>query len=205
MSWGDRKTHQYWDQNGFLKHMTPIKQNNWFFEFIQSDNDTNVSIEPNLEGSGYVLLANYQSLNGRGLAEIGLKLDKIINYLENIKISNTGFVYLVDKKGTIKTNKNKRLLEKQMLSNLYDEKTSHALLNKKQPNLISKNNKIIASQYLPTMGWYLVVEISNDSIYGSDSSMNKMGKDILTLAIILTLLGGLTAYLIACAYDKNQI
>ncbi len=203
-SWGDRKTYKYWDQNGFLKQLTPSKEDDWFFDFIQSDQNSNINIDPKIVGEGFVLFVNYQNLNGRGLTDFSITLDHIINYIKNIKIGKTGFVYLVDKKGIIKVHENATLLEKQTLSSVYDEQTSHTLLNEKRLNLINKSDRVIVSQYIPSIGWYLVAEVPNNSIYGADSSMNNMGKDIIILTIILTLLSGFAGSLVVSQFENEQ-
>ena len=204
-SWGDRKTHKYWDQNGFSRQLSQGKDDDWFFDFIQSDQESNINIDPKIVGKGFVLYVNYQNKNGRGLTDFGITLDNIINYIENIKIGETGFVYLVDKKGTIMVHKNTALLDKQTLASVYGEQASHKLLDEKQFKVINKNDRVIASQYIPSLGWYLVAEVPNDSVYGVDSSMSNMGKDVIILAIILTLLSGLAASLIVSQFEAEKV
>lgn len=204
VSWGDNKTHQYWGNNGFLGELAPSKTGDGLFEFIQSNQESNINISHNVDGNGYVLSTQYQNIEGRGFADLGIKLDNMINDINNMRIGNTGFIYLVDQNGKIKAHKNASLIGKQTLGSIYDEASSLALLNTKQPVLISKSDKVLASEYLADLDWFLIAEIPHDSIYGSQSSMKNMGKDVIILASILTLLSGLFAYLIACKYEKDR-
>jgi len=192
-SWADKKTDKYWDQNGFLRKLEPGKDD-WFFNFTQSGNEANMNIDRSESGNAVILFVNYQNLNGRGLAGFGMRLDQMVDYLENLKIGKTGFVYLVDANGKVKVHKNASLLETKSLVDLYNSETSQKLLNNKQLNILTSNNSVIASHYLPSMGWYLVAEIPNDSIYGP---VTNMGKILFLLGIILSVISALAASLIA--------
>lgn len=192
-SWADKKTGKYWDQNGFLRKLEPGKDD-WFFNFTKSGNEANMNVDRSENGDAVILFANYQNLNGRGLAGFGMKLDHMVDYLENFKIGETGFVYLVDASGKVKVHKNASLLETKTLVDLYNIETSQKLLNKKQLNILTNSDSVIASHYLPSMGWYLVAETPNDSIYGP---VTDMGKILLVLGIILSVISALVASLIA--------
>ncbi|EAQ64399.1 putative methyl-accepting chemotaxis protein [Marinomonas sp. MED121] len=193
-SWADRETGKYWDQNGFLRTLKPGKDD-WFFNFTQSGKESNMNISTSEDGNSVILFTNYQNLNGRGLAGFGMKLDHMTNYLENFKIGNTGFVYLVDENGKVKVHKNKQLLETAKLNTLYDTQTSTALLQQgSQLNILDNGHSVIASHYLPSMGWYLIAEIPNDSIYGP---VTNMGQILLVLGIILSVISALVASIIA--------
>ena len=192
-SWADRETGKYWDQNGFLRKMTPEKDA-WFFHFTQSGLDANMNIDRSLDGKDVILFANYQNLNGRGLAGFGMKLDHMVNYLENFKIGDAGFVYLVDKKGKIKVHKDSSLLETSTLVDLYNKDTSQSLLQDSKLNILSTHHSVVASHYLPSMGWYLIAEIPNHSIYGP---VTDMGKILLILGIVLSIISALIASFIA--------
>jgi len=192
-SWADKETGKYWDQNGFLRKLVPGKDD-WFFNFTQSGNEANMNIDRSESGDTVILFANYQNLKGRGLAGFGMRLDHMVDYLENFKIGDTGFVYLVDGNGKVKVHKNASILETKTLVSLYNIETSQKLLNKKQLNIITNSDSVIASHYLPSMGWYLIAEIPNDSIYGP---VTHMGKILLILGVILSVISALVASLIA--------
>ena len=192
-SWADRETGKYWDQNGFLRKMQPDKDP-WFFNFTESGLDANMNVDRSENGDSVILFANYQNLNGRGLAGFGMKLDHMTDYLENFKIGESGFVYLVDDTGKVKVHRDNQLLEVANLTSLYDSKVSQSLLKEQQLNILDNGHSVIASHYLPSMGWYLIAEIPNDSIFGPVTSM---GQILLILGIILSIISALVASLIA--------
>ncbi|KZM42445.1 chemotaxis protein [Marinomonas sp. SBI22] len=192
-SWADRETGKYWDQNGFLRKMRQDKDQ-WFFNFTESGLDSNMNVDRSESGDSVILFANYQNLNGRGLAGFGMKLDHMTDYLENFKIGDSGFVYLVDENGKVKVHKDSQLLEKADLTSLYDTSISTKLLSKNELNILDNGHSVIASNYLPSMGWYLIAEIPNDSIYGPVTSM---GQILLILGIALSAISALAASIIA--------
>lgn len=192
-SWADRETGKYWDQNGFLRTLKPGKDD-WFFGFTTSGKEANMNVSTSEDGNSVILFANYQNLNGRGLAGFGMKLDHMTDYLENFKIGDTGFVYLVDENGKVKVHKDSQLLESADLTSLYDSAISSTLLSKNELNILDNGHSVIASNYLPSMGWYLIAEIPNDSIYGPVTSM---GQILLILGIALSIISALAASLIA--------
>ena len=98
-SWVDANTGKYWNQDGFLRVMQP-ERDKWFFKFKDSDKEKSVSVYRSKTRNEVTLFVNYKKPGTRGIAGLGMPLQELMLFLENFRIGETGFVYLVDKKGT---------------------------------------------------------------------------------------------------------
>jgi methyl-accepting chemotaxis protein len=125
-SFANRNTAEYWNQNGFLKVLTP-EEDGWFFGFKNSGEPTSTSI---FQGNGekQVMYVNYQQLNGVGLAGVAKTTDNLISMLSQFTLEQTGFVFVVDNQGVIRLHKNKSLIGKS-LSSIYPGSTISLSLN----------------------------------------------------------------------------
>ncbi|WP_191601478.1 methyl-accepting chemotaxis protein [Marinomonas algicola] len=198
-SWADRKSGKYWNQDGFLRVMTK-ETDSWFFDFTTSSKNKNVSVYRSKSTGEVSLFVNYQNLNGQGLAGFGMKLTQMTNYLNSFNIGDGGFVYLVSQDGVIKVHRNSKLLEKSSVTDLYGTEVGQALLGQKGVNIQMTGDAVLASQFIPAMGWILVAEIPNDVVFGSVSSM---GNTLLILGVILSIVAAVAASFIGAALVKQ--
>jgi len=198
-SWADRKSAKYWNQKGFLRTLTPEKDG-WFFDFTTSSKDKNVSVYRSKSTGEVSLFVNYQNVNGQGLAGFGMKLTQMTNYLNSFNIGDSGFVYLVTKEGTVKVHRNADLLEKSNVNDLYGDEAGATLLKQGGLNIHMSGDAVLASQYIPAMGWILVAEIPNDVVFGSVSAM---GSTLLIMGIILSIIAAIAASFIGAAMVKK--
>jgi len=198
-SWADRETAKYWNQDGFLRVMEPGRDT-WFYDFVASSDTKNVSVYRSKTSGEVRLFVNYQNTSGRGLAGFGMDLDKMTNYLNNFSFNGSGFVYLIDQDGTLKIHRNKKLLEKTKVVDLYGKKVSDTLLKRDGLNIVMAENSVLASQYIPSMGWILVAEIPNEAIFGGVSSM---GHSLLIMGILLSIITIIAAFLIGSRLVKQ--
>ncbi|GAC39980.1 PDC sensor domain-containing protein [Paraglaciecola psychrophila] len=72
---------------------------------------------------------NYQQPNGRGLSGTAKSFDTVVKRLNTFKLEETGFVYLVDTKGTIQIHKENKKIGRS-LSAVYNTNDVSMLLNK---------------------------------------------------------------------------
>lgn len=198
-SWADRETAKYWNQDGFLRVMQPGRDT-WFYDFVASPNNKNVSVYRSKTSDEVRLFVNFQNPNGRGLAGFGMDLDRMTNYLNNFSFNGSGFVYLIDQNGTLKIHRNEKLLEKTKVIDLYGKKVSDTLLKQNGLNIVMADNSVLASQYIPSMGWILVAEIPNEAIFGGVSSM---GHSLLIMGILLSIITIVAAFLIGSKLVKQ--
>jgi methyl-accepting chemotaxis protein len=198
-SWADRKTAKYWNQDGFLRTLTP-DTDGWFFQFTDSSNSKNVSVYRSKSSGEVKLFVNYQNTHGRGLAGFGMNLEKMTNYLNSFTFNGGGFVYLVSQDGTLKVHRNEKLLEKTKVTDLYGDSVGNTLLKQEGLNIVMSENSVLASQYIPAMGWILVAEIPNEAVFGGVSSM---GRSLLLMGVLLSIITVIVAFLIGSTLVKQ--
>jgi methyl-accepting chemotaxis protein len=198
-SWADRETAKYWNQEGFLRKMDP-ERDAWFYKFTTSSNSQNVSVYRSKTSGEVSLFVNYQNTNGRGLAGFGMDLGRMTDYLNNFTFNGSGFVYLISQDGTLKVHRDEQLLEKTNVVDLYGKKVGETLLKQDDLNIVMSENSVLASQYIPAMGWILVAEIPNDAVFGGVASM---GKSLLFMGVLLSIVTIITAFLIGTALVKQ--
>ncbi|MBD5771414.1 methyl-accepting chemotaxis protein [Marinomonas colpomeniae] len=198
-SWADRETAKYWNQEGFLRKMDP-ERDAWFYKFTNSSNSQNVSVYRSKTSGEVSLFVNYQNTNGRGLAGFGMDLGRMTDYLNNFTFNGSGFVYLISQDGTLKVHRDEQLLEKTNVVDLYGKKVGETLLKQDDLNIVMSENSVLASQYIPAMGWILVAEIPNDAVFGGVSSM---GRSLLLMGVLLSIVTIITAFLIGTALVKQ--
>jgi len=99
-SWANRKTGQYWNQEGFLRTLN-TQQDGWFFGFRDSGQPYSISIFQE-SANDVKMFVNHQQTNGTGLAGLAKSVSAMQSILNQFKIEQTGFVFIVDKSGTVK-------------------------------------------------------------------------------------------------------
>lgn len=198
-SWADRETAKYWNQDGFLRTMDP-ERDGWFYKFTKSSNSQNVSVYRSKTSGEVSLFVNYQNTNGRGLAGFGMDLGRMTDYLNNFTFNGSGFVYLISQDGTLKVHRDEALLEKTNVVDLYGKKVGETLLKQDDLNIVMSENSVLASQYIPAMGWILVAEIPNEAVFGGVSSM---GRSLLLMGVLLSIVTIIAAFLIGTTLVKQ--
>jgi len=176
----------YWNQDGFLRQLNR-QQDNWFYDFTSSNKAQLVSIFKESNGETKLFI-NYQQLNGVAMAGLSKSLDDMVNFINQFKLEQSGFVYLVDAKGTVRLHKDNSKIGNADLSRIYTRDVAANLLQKNTFNMseasVAGHNSLIASSYIPSMDWYVIAELPTAEAFASLSQANN--KIMLwTLAIAL--------------------
>ncbi len=182
----NRTNGNYWNQDGFLRQLNR-QQDNWFYDFTNSNKSQSVSIFKESNGDTKLFI-NYQQLNGLGMAGFSKSLDDMVDFINQFKLEQTGFIYLVDAKGTVRLHKDNNQIGKADLSQLYNRDVASNLLQKSAFNMseavVSGRDTHIASSYIPSMDWYVIAELPTEEAFATLSQANN--KIMLwTLAIAL--------------------
>jgi len=173
-SFANRKTGDYWNQNGFLRQLNQ-QQDSWFFDFINSNQQQSVSVFRESNGE-MKLFINYQQRSGQGMSGLSKSLDEMVDFINQFKLEQTGFVYLVDAAGMIRLHNDNAIMGKTSLVQQYDSKVATTLLQKTAFNLadttISGHDTLIASSYIPSMDWYVIAELPTEEAFASLAQAN---------------------------------
>ncbi|EPU3917980.1 methyl-accepting chemotaxis protein [Aeromonas hydrophila] len=203
-SFADRQSAAYYNQDGFLRNLTP-EQDAWFYGYTKSQQDLMLSIFR--ESNGEVkLFVNFQQLNGRGLAGLAKSLDSMVSMLANFRIGDSGFVFMTDGSGKVKLHPDASRIDRDSLAQLASG--SGNLLNK-QPFAathaeIDGQPVVLASSYIPLLDWYLVAQVPEAEIY---AALDRARLHILLVSLAIAAGMGLLGMLLAGSVSRplNQL
>ena len=186
----DRETAHYWNQDGFLRVLNNDERDGWFFAFRSSGEQKSKSLysEDNIPK----LFINYQDLDGRVASGIGRSVKEFVDLLNSNKIGESGFVFLVDKQGTVKLHQNQSLLESASIASLYGSDVSRALLREGDFSLqtvtLEGGNYYLASSYIASANWYVVAQVPLSEVFAElDDALVALTIEVLVMSLLFGL------------------
>ncbi len=199
-SFADRQTAAYYNQDGFLRNLTPA-QDAWFYDYTKSQKEMTLSIFRESTGE-MKLFVNFQQLNGRGLAGFAKSLDAMVAMVSNFRLEDSGIVFMVDGSGKVKLHPDASRIERDNLSQLAGSDSS-SLLAKRPFAVISAEVNgepmVLASSYIPLLDWYLVVQVPEAEIY---AELDQNRNQILMISLVIALAMGAMGMLLAGSVSR---
>ncbi|WP_435274971.1 methyl-accepting chemotaxis protein [Psychrobium sp. nBUS_13] len=203
VSFANRQTADYWNQDGFLRQLQDDNVDGWFYRYVESGQESMVSIYAYPDSDRVDLFVNHQQPSGTGLSGVSRSFADVVNLLNGFKLEKTGFVYLVDEKGGVQLHRDRSLLGKASLASLYNGTTANELLNQTDFNLthttIDGEDFIVVSSFIPSMKWYVVAQVPAQEMF---ASLNKATFSIFMWVLVAMLLATVFAYFIANSLSK---
>ena len=199
-SFADRQTAAYYNQDGFLRNLTPA-QDGWFYDYANSQKEMSLSIFR--ESNGEVkLFVNFQQLNGRGLAGFAKSLDTMVTMIANFRLEQSGIVFMVDGNGKVKLHPEANRIERDTLGSIATGDSSSLLA--KQPFAVihaevNGEPMVLASRYIPLLDWYLVAQVPEAEIY---AELDQTRNEILLIALGIALAMGLLGIVLAGSVSR---
>lgn len=165
----DRQSAAYYNQNGFLRQLTP-QQDGWFYDYNKSPDAYMLSIFREQNGD-VKLFVNFKQLDGRVASGLSKSLDSMIKELAAFRLEQSGFVFLVDDKGLVKLHPDTSLIDQARLQDQFGDNAG-SLLAKEPFHLLQANSRdgkplLIASSYIPSLNWYLVMQVPVHEVYSA--------------------------------------
>lgn len=197
-SFVDRETHNYWNQNGFLKVLTP-EEDGWFFAFKQSGNAGMASVYRNPSDNKVDIFVNYQEVNGRGLSGVSKPFNEMVDYLNSFKLEKSGYVYLVDAQGLVKVHRDSAYNDKKTLADIYPELNTSSLLSGDDFSYVETDTLFIASSYIDSLGWYVIAQVPESELLAEIN--NNTYQTVLVLLITSALFAAIS-YILATNLTK---
>jgi len=199
-SFADRQSAAYYNQDGFLRNLTPA-QDAWFYDYTKSQKEMTLSIFR--ESNGEVkLFVNFQQLNGRGLAGFAKSLDTMVTMVSNFRLEESGIVFMVDGSGKVKLHPEANRIERDTLSSITGGNTGSLLA--KQPFAVisaevNGEPMVLASSYIPLLDWYLVAQVPKAEIY---AELDQARNEIFIISLVIALAMGLMGMLLAGSVSR---
>ncbi|TNI86406.1 methyl-accepting chemotaxis protein [Aeromonas sobria] len=199
-SFADRQSAAYYNQDGFLRNLTPA-QDGWFYDYTKSQKEMTLSIFR--ESNGEVkLFVNFQQLNGRGLAGFAKSLDSMVTMIANFRLEESGIVFMVDGSGKVKLHPEANRIERDTLGSIANGDTGSLLAKRPFAVINAEVNgepMVLASSYIPLLDWYLVAQVPQAEIY---AELDQTRNEILMISLVIALAMGLMGVLLAGSVSR---
>ncbi|HEH9439170.1 TPA: methyl-accepting chemotaxis protein [Aeromonas sobria] len=199
-SFADRQSAAYYNQDGFLRNLTPA-QDGWFYDYTKSQKEMTLSIFR--ESNGEVkLFVNFQQLNGRGLAGFAKSLDSMVTIVANFRLEESGIVFMVDGSGKVKLHPEANRIERDTLGSIANGDTGSLLAKRPFAVINAEVNgepMVLASSYIPLLDWYLVAQVPQAEIY---AELDQTRNEILMISLVIALAMGLMGVLLAGSVSR---
>ena len=199
-SFADRQSAAYYNQDGFLRNLTPT-QDAWFYDYTKSQKEMTLSIFRESNGE-MKLFVNFQQLDGRGLAGFAKSLDAMVAMVSSFRLEQSGIVFMVDSSGKVKLHPNASHIDRDTLGALVSG-DSASLLAKRPFAVINAEvdgqPMVLASSYIPMLDWYLVTQVPQAEIY---AGLAQTRNEILMISLVIALAMGAIGMLLAGSVSR---
>ena len=199
-SFADRQSAAYYNQDGFLRNLTP-DQDAWFYGYTKSQQDLMLSIFRESNGE-MKLFVNFQQLGGRGLAGLAKSLDTMVATLSNFRVGDSGFVFMTDGSGKVKLHPDAARIDRDNLNQLAGP-VAPALLGKQVFSAshaeVDGQKVVLATSYIPLLDWYLVVQVPEAEIY---AELDQARLHILLVSLAIAVGMGLLGMVLAGSVSR---
>ncbi|MGY3968149.1 methyl-accepting chemotaxis protein [Aeromonas enteropelogenes] len=199
-SFADRQSAAYYNQDGFLRNLTPT-QDAWFYDYTKSQKEMTLSIFRESNGE-MKLFVNFQQLDGRGLAGFAKSLDAMVAMVSSFRLEQSGIVFMVDGSGKVKLHPNASHIDRDTLGALVSG-DSASLLAKRPFAVINAEvdgqPMVLASSYIPMLDWYLVTQVPQAEIY---AGLAHTRNEILMISLVIALAMGAMGMLLAGSVSR---
>ncbi|ATL98335.1 methyl-accepting chemotaxis protein [Aeromonas sp. CA23] len=199
-SFADRQSAAYYNQDGFLRNLTP-EQDAWFYGYTKSQQDLMLSIFRETNGE-VKLFVNFQQLNGRGLAGLAKSLDSMVSMLANFRIGDSGFVFMTDGSGKVKLHPDAARIDRDNLAQLASGSSTNLLSKQAFAAThaeVDGQAVVLATSYIPLLDWYLVAQVPEAEIY---AELDKARLHILLVSLAIAAGMGLLGMLLAGSVSR---
>ena len=181
----------YYDTKGINRTVSRDNPNDsWLYGFLDSNNPFSLDLDTDESKDIYTLFINYRMSTGNAVTGVGISVAELSELIKQYKIGDRGIVYLVDSKGQIRIHPDSSLAGKAtLLDQAHTKPFYDQLTSSQQVNVIKETadqNRIIASQYIDSLGWYLIAEIPTDEVFqGIQDTTRYVFAANIVLALIL--------------------
>ncbi|KZN47952.1 methyl-accepting chemotaxis protein [Pseudoalteromonas luteoviolacea] len=195
-SWANRENYKYWNQSGFLRVLNQ-QQDGWFFAFKSSNQSYSISIFQEAPGD-VKMFVNHQQTNGIGLAGLAKSIDEMQRKLANMRIEKSGFVFVVNKQGSVQLHPDASLVAKSNLNQFYDKSAASQLLNGSKLNILKLESQgepvLVAANQIPETDLYVIAQVPQSEVF---SEVNNLQWQIVTFALVIALVASIISVLLA--------
>lgn len=158
----------YYTPDGSNRQVSP-ETDGWFFNFINSGKEYSLDIDLDDELKKLALFINHRTQDGKSIAGIGMSMNQVISLIRNYKVGENGIVYIANPEGKIQIHPSDQVASGTNINEYLNDGISTTLLNKKDIQVLesqSTQDLIVAAKFIPSLNWFVVVEIPAEEIRG---------------------------------------
>ncbi|KKD60375.1 chemotaxis protein, partial [Grimontia sp. AD028] len=196
----NRANGDYWNQDGFLRQLKP-EDSSWFFKLVSSGKARTTSVYREDNGD-LKLFVNYQQLNGPLLAGLSRSMDKMVSFLNQFKVEQSGFVFMVSRDGRVQLHRDSVHMGNSNIAQMYQENVRDLLIQR-DFNLIeastNERDVLLASSYIPSLDWFVVAEVPTDEVY---DELTSTAQQIILLSVLVCALIAVAAVFLASTITR---
>lgn len=188
-------THQYWNQDGFLKTLNQ-REDSWYFQAQDKPSGVDLNVFREADGTAKIFV-NYRNLTDGVLSATSKTLDDIEMYMSEFNITEGTEIYLVDSKGLVKTHSKESFVDRTSVADLYSvplDELFDKSLSKVTDIDLEGGEKLVATSYIGSLDWYVVVEVPKDEAF---ALVNEAKTEIVFVTTLIALLAALFSVSIA--------
>jgi methyl-accepting chemotaxis protein len=196
-----------WPHKGSRKAGYDPRIRPWYKQAMDNP-DEPVITEPYITTAGNatvssVVVIKDEAGRKKGVAAMVLHLEELTNTIKQIHLGETGYVMLVDKKGTILANPKNSDINLKNINDIED-KQSFNIEKKNNYNIITMNGKqYFAIEYIsPKLGWKIIGAIEQSEI---EKDARKMQWIMIIVIIVLSVIIFIIAYLVSRQFSQPII
>ncbi|MBV7297892.1 methyl-accepting chemotaxis protein [Enterovibrio paralichthyis] len=196
----NRHNGDYWNQDGFLRQLKP-EDSSWFFKLVNSGKARTNSVYREDNGD-LKLFVNYQQVNGTLLAGLSRSMDNMVNFMNQFKVEQSGFVFMVSRDGHVQLHRNPRHMGSSNIAQMYQGNVRELLI-KRDFNLVSSTTGeravLLASSYIPSLDWFVVAEVPTAEVY---NELTGTAQQIILLSVLVCALIAVAAVFLASTITR---
>lgn len=201
--WVSKPSNNYYNQDGLFKQVSQqVSRDAWFYDFVRGNQSTTLSMDIDEVTKSLTVFVNVlaKGPDGQvlGVAGLGYDVSAIIQMVQEHKVGETGYMFLLDSEGNIAAHREANMLNKPLNQlSAYNEVAGLIGASAGEFNLfdgeVSGESVYIATSDLSDVGWKLVTVLPKAEI--SDKVNGVVQLSVLTAVILAAVFIALSLYI----------
>ncbi|MBN7826199.1 methyl-accepting chemotaxis protein [Bowmanella dokdonensis] len=201
--WVSSLSNRYYNQEGLFKQVSPeVERDRWFFDFIRSNRPLELALDVDETSGTLTVFVNVlaKSPDGRvlGVTGLGFDVSDIIRLVQEYRVGEQGYMFLLNADGQIAAHPDKSLLDKNIreipqysavAGNITASAGEFSLF---EPQLADQSVYLAVTD-LPEVGWKLVTVMPKDEITDKVNAVVQLS--VLTSVIVAAIFILLSLYI----------
>ena len=184
---------------GFSQRFAPNAiSHDWFYKQLNAGQA--LSINVGQDNTGTMRLYINAIIGGSeklGITGFGFNIESMVQMLQNFKIGETGFVYLVDKDAVVRVHPDDNEVNNASLRDYYEASEVNQFMKSNEHAEVSRVERdgvgyLVASAYIPSLDWYLLAEVPESEVFAGIEKANMISTGVsLAIGLLALVMGAM--------------